>query len=305
MSRAETGLPRWRSGRDVGVALALATIGLALTLAGCGRMPETDAGGDVSDTTPVAAGPGPVDGDEATGRVSVRLEQIEGFFIEGFEVGLRFETTGGDLIGSTLWSDHVASTGRPGIEAFYDSVLVQTVPAGAVVVSAEVNIGTGPAPSIPDLAGPLPCVLDVEVEPDGEVAVEVSFDGTDDCLRSVAAPTTPGALTAPGATTTTPPTITTPLHPSQPEALAVGSAHYVDVDLECRSFRLGGLWVLVDGEPATWQPPGERHEGGTFTIDSPGQGRFVGDAAGTKTATFRLLDDGEGADCHPVPRGSP
>jgi len=34
------------------------------------------------------------------------------------------------------------------------------------------------------------------------------------------------------------------------------------------AWRLGGgiawLWVLVEG--TTWQPPGERHEGGTFTV---------------------------------------
>lgn len=78
---------------------------------------------------------------------------------------------------------------------------------------------------------------------------------------------------------------------------------YVDVDLECRAFRLdGAIWVMTDGDPSSWQPPGERHEGGTFVLDSPTTGTFSGDYAGTKVARFRRLSDGESPMCEPLPR---
>jgi hypothetical protein len=66
--------------------------------------------------------------DAATGEIRVQLEEVDGVFIEGFEVGLRFESGAGELIGSTLWSDFVASTGRTDIDSYYDSVLSQAVP---------------------------------------------------------------------------------------------------------------------------------------------------------------------------------
>lgn len=62
-------------------------------------------------------------------------------FIEGFEIGLRFDTGGGEVIAATLWSDFVRSTGATDIDAYYQSALRQPVPAGTVLVQAEVNIG--------------------------------------------------------------------------------------------------------------------------------------------------------------------
>ena len=247
-----------------------------------------------------------VDGDPqqaeaAPGRIHVRLEQVEGVFVEGFEVGLRFETGAGEVIAATLWSDFVSSTGRTGIDAAYDSVLTQPVPSGTVQVSAEANIGIGPGPSIPDLSGELPCTLTVEVEPDQDVAVEVGFDGTGDCLRRVDLPADPPGDPVPG-TPTTPPTTAPSTSAPAPPSLAVGTSHHVDVDLECQAFELDGIWVLADGDTSTWQPPGERHEGGTFTIEVQGRGRFVGDAAGEKTGIFERLDHGGDPPCAPVPR---
>src|SRR3546814_18333292 len=67
-----------------------------------------------------------------------------------------------------------------------DSVLRQKVPAGPVGVPATVNVGTGPAPEVPGVAGDLRCRLGIDVPAGGEVAVEVSFDGGDDCLRQPA-----------------------------------------------------------------------------------------------------------------------
>ncbi|MFP5321507.1 MAG: hypothetical protein ACLGIC_06630 [Acidimicrobiia bacterium] len=239
-------------------------VAVVLLAGACGDDDEvtttaTESGGD--DDAPSLAAPG---------RVHVRLEEVDGFFIEGFEVGLRFETGEGETIASTLWSDVVASSGADGIEAFYDTVLTQEVPAGLVRIAAEVNVGMGPGPSIPDLAGPLPCQVEVEIPPEGEATVEVSFSGGEDCLRVVEPD---GEATAdPEVPSSVPTTSTTaPAGPAAPPDLEVGTSHTVDVDLECQAFELGGAtWVLVDGDTSTWQPPGERHEGGTFTIEAPG-----------------------------------
>src|SRR3546814_9902408 len=42
------------------------------------------------------------------------------------------------------------------------------------------------SPEVPDVAGDLRCRLGIDVPAGGEVAVEVSFDGGDDCLRQPA-----------------------------------------------------------------------------------------------------------------------
>jgi hypothetical protein len=248
--------------------------------------------------------------DAGPGEIRVQLEEVDGAFIEGFEVGLRFETGDSELIASTLWSDFVASTGRTDMDAYYDSVLSQSVPAGTVRVSAEVNIGAGPPPSTPDLGAELPCLLVVEVDPGAVVAVEATFSDAPNCLRLV-----PGSDTSNSTTTTTTtappvvaaaPTTTVPsvaTGPAEGMAVDVGSSHYVDVDLACQEFELAGVWVLVEGDTTTWQPPGERHEGGTFTVERPGYGRFAGNANGDRTATFRLLTPNEPPACIPVPRG--
>lgn len=251
--------------------------------------------------------------DAVDGEIRVELADVDGIFFEGFEVGLRFETVDGSLISSTLWSDHVASTGRTDMDAYYDSVLSQSVPAGTVRVNAEVNIGQGPGPSIPDLAGPLPCVLDVEVDPGAVVTVEVGFDDRTDCMRQVADVVTPSSTSpSPSTATAAPPHPTTPSTSAVPAggpsakgvlSLGIGTSHYVDVDLECQAFELAGVWVLVEGDTSTWQSRGERHEGGMFTISSDGRGRFVGDAKGDKVATFGRLAPDDAPACSPVPRG--
>lgn len=126
------------------------------------------------------------------GVVTVQLEPVDGVFIEGFEVGLRFETVHGDVLGSTLWTDFINEQFiDPTMDDYYDGVVRQEVPAGPVVVLATINIGAGPPPEIPDLAGDLRCRLSVDVPTGGEVAVEVNFDGGDDCLRHNAVPSPP------------------------------------------------------------------------------------------------------------------
>jgi hypothetical protein len=159
---------------------ALLTLAALPLLAGCGD--DDDAAGD--DGT----GPSEVDGeaDEAGGEgtVAVHLEATEGIFVEGFEVALRFETGDGEVLDSLLWTEFVAGLGDQSIEAFYDSVLEQPVPAGPVVVHAEVALGIGPPPVPPDPTGELACRLEVDVPDGGTVEVEVAFTDAD-CLREV------------------------------------------------------------------------------------------------------------------------
>lgn len=161
-----------------------------VVLAACG---SGDAGsGPVDEAPPVTAGetlpevddPPPTDDPAAErGTINVRLETLDGVFIEGFEIGLRFERPDGEVIDSTLWTDFVNSQGEPDLDAYYTSVLEQDVPAGDVVVLATANVGTGPGPEIPDLDGELRCRLDVDVPADGSVDVVVTFFGDDDCLQ--------------------------------------------------------------------------------------------------------------------------
>ena len=140
------------------------------------------AGACGDDDSSAAAAEG--DGDAATGTVAVHLEEVEGVFMEGFEVGLRFETPDGEVLGSTLWSDFVQSqSDEPTMEDHYTSVFEQEVPAGEIVVLAEANVGIGPPPEVPDLDGDLRCRLVVDVPDGATVDVEVTFSGDADCLR--------------------------------------------------------------------------------------------------------------------------
>ena len=119
--------------------------------------------------------------DAQTGIVNVGLAPVEGFFIEGFEVGLRFETSDGEVIDAMLWNDIVRSLDAPSVDDYYQHVHSQQVPAGEIVVLATVSIGAGPPPVVPDLRGPMQCQLAVEVPADGEVDVEVAFEQSN-CL---------------------------------------------------------------------------------------------------------------------------
>ena len=140
-----------------------------------------------SETLSTIAAPGPTTTlDGSSGTVAIRLEPVNGVFIEGFEIGIRIETADGELLLKTLWSDYVQSLGDANIRAYYDSVLSEQVPAGPVVVLATVNIGAGPAPVTPDIDGPLNCRLKIDVPPTGQIEVEVSFDGSGNCLSQIA-----------------------------------------------------------------------------------------------------------------------
>jgi hypothetical protein len=303
-----------RHGRRWVVAAACA---LAVVALGAAVLARGGDDGVVVRTGPAAGIGGSQDAgaQDRYGTISVQLEQIDGLFIEGFEVGLRFETNDGEVIATRLWSDLVAEsadpdTGEAEFDAWYDSVLTQQVPVGAVVVRSVLVTGMGP-PYPVDVEGELPCRLDVDVAPGETVAVEVRLDGERDmrCLRLLDE-SAPATTTTSETPVTTMPLTTTSIDssPTQgptttaPAAPSVGVGYHVDVDLDCNAFELSGIWALVEGDPRSWQPAGERHEGGTFTLDSPTTGRFVGDAAETKVATFRLLSADEEPTCLPLPR---
>lgn len=161
--------------------IAILTI-MGLLIAACG----SDASDSASDTTTPLSSPkttdSPTDDGAGSGTIAVHIEDVEGFFIEGFEVGLRFETSDGDVIASTQWTDYVAAQGDGTLESFYDTVLEQPVPAGDIVVFASANIGAGPPPEIPDVEGDLRCRLDLTLADGERVDIEVTFADTDNCL---------------------------------------------------------------------------------------------------------------------------
>lgn len=73
------------------------------------------------------------------------------------------------------------------------------------------------------------------------------------------------------------------LEPGQTPEVGVG--YYVgDVNTQCGWFVFADQWWATDAPtPLPWSTP---TEGGTFTLSTPDDGTFVGDAAGTKTAAF-------------------
>jgi hypothetical protein len=160
------------------VLTILATFVTLTAVTSCG-------GGEDTAGTDEPASDGMTTDESEPGTIAVHIEEVGGVFIEGFEVGLRFETSDGEVIASTLWTDFVQSLGMASIDAYYDSVLEQDVPAGTVVVLASANVGAGPAPEVPDLAGDLRCRLEVEVPESGRADVEVTFGDPDDCLRQL------------------------------------------------------------------------------------------------------------------------
>jgi hypothetical protein len=117
--------------------------------------------------------------DTGVGIITVNIEEVQGIFTEGFEVGLRFETPDGEVINSVLWSDYINSLDQGD---FYKSTLEQPVRAGTVVIVGEANVGIGPPPETPNINGDMRCRLEVEVPADGSIAVEVTFSNPAACL---------------------------------------------------------------------------------------------------------------------------
>jgi hypothetical protein len=116
------------------------------------------------------------------GQVKIHLEEVQGIFIEGFEVGIRIETVEGETLYATLWTDFVQAQDDPNITDYYQTVLTQAVPATEIVVLATVNVGQRPAPVRPDITGEMACRLVLNVPADGVVEIELGFNGAENCL---------------------------------------------------------------------------------------------------------------------------
>lgn len=139
-----------------------------------------------------------------SGVVEVRLGPVDRYFIEGFEVSLRFETADGAVVAAGRWSDAVRAAfvdgGRPEVgpdgarctrsgltlDSYYTHVLRQPVPAGTVVLWSTMSVGIGAGPDDPDPSGPLESRLVLDVEGGERVSVEVSLRGGPYCLNAVA-----------------------------------------------------------------------------------------------------------------------
>jgi hypothetical protein len=158
--------------------------------------------------------------------------------------------------------------GQVDLPAVADEALTGTASTDTTVPATDV-----PAP--PPEPRPQPC----------EVLEEGDASGTTHTVQTCAPPDEDPRALGPG------------------EEPAIGVGYYVDVDTECvgGSFVLGDqVWITDDDAPGGWGD--DQHEGGTFTLDSPDHGTFVGDAAKTKVGAFRTLPPNEDIFCTPEPR---
>jgi hypothetical protein len=117
------------------------------------------------------------------------------------------------------------------------------------------------------------------------VIVEVAAVADDSLAPTTIPETTVFETTVPEVTEPPAPTTGDPvvLEPGQTPEIGVG--YYVaDVNTHCGTFVFADQWWATDAQtPLDWSTP---TEGGTFTLSTSDEGTFVGDAAGTKTATF-------------------
>ena len=112
---------------------------------------------------------------QSSGTVNVSLDPIDGYLIEGFELGIRFETAAGRVIAAYSWNEYVRTLGEPTLDDYYQSVLEQSVPTGKLIVYAIVNVGAGVPPSRPELSGDMPCRLELSVNQNVSVSVFVNL----------------------------------------------------------------------------------------------------------------------------------
>ena len=137
------------------MAFALA-VGLFLLLRDDGSGGTATTADDPSDD-PTAGRPAA----SGEGTLAVDLERIDGMFVEGFDVTLRFYGAGDDLLAEREWSK-VAPDG----EGYYSYVHREPVPAGPVRLVSFVRISPGGAVPPPEGPG---CETDVDIA-DGDTA---------------------------------------------------------------------------------------------------------------------------------------
>lgn len=174
----------WRNERRwLTVVLALAIGAIVLGVVAWAMRASSDAeeaarGSKVSVREPLLWTPPVIDGPAGTAELSV--EPVEGEFEEGFQVGVRFEDGEGAVLDAAYWTDMVRSSAGDGA-SYYTTVVRVPVPAGTVVVRAEVTLGPGGPPVDPDLDGDLPCEVRAPVTEGEVVRVQVRF-GAGNCV---------------------------------------------------------------------------------------------------------------------------
>jgi hypothetical protein len=141
---------------------------VVLLLSGC----EPVAGQDDSDLDAQVATSSAAT--KADGTVLLRLEKVEGFFTEGFDLQVRLEAPSGHPVISSSWADLVRGQKPKSAKLdFYGSVIRTSVPAGAFMVSTVMDLGMEPAQPT--------CVTRGEVEPGVVVTVTLKFSTQDGC----------------------------------------------------------------------------------------------------------------------------
>jgi hypothetical protein len=92
------------------------------------------------------------------GTLAVNLAPVEGLFVDGFDVTLRYLDADGDETGAIDWSQSVPPNAS--LDTYYKHVHNQAVPAGAVTLQSWVR--TSPGGPVPPSSGPA-CTTDVAV----------------------------------------------------------------------------------------------------------------------------------------------
>jgi hypothetical protein len=111
----------------------------------------------------------------ANGTVLLRLEKLEGFLIEGFQLQVRLEAPPGHPLISSTWDDliHDQTPQPTGTESYYTSVIRTSVPAGAFVFTTVMH---------PGMESEQPgCVTRGQVAPGAVATVTLKFWVKDGC----------------------------------------------------------------------------------------------------------------------------
>jgi len=145
-----------------------ASLVLALLLCGCASGVEGQA---FEPSSKVVA---PSATATASGTVLLRLEKIDGFLIEGFQLDVRLEAPSGHPVISSTWDDLVHELHpKPTKSEFYGSVIRTTVPAGSFVFTTVMHPGMG--------AKQPPCITGGQVKPGAVATVTVRFTNAGEC----------------------------------------------------------------------------------------------------------------------------
>jgi hypothetical protein len=143
---------------------ALAVLGVAV---GAVLLTRDSSGDDET-----SAADDPAGGGTGEGTLAVDLEPVDGVFVEGFDVTLRFFGADDEMIAERDWSDVAAGGTDP--QSYYTYVHQEQVPAGSVRLVSYMRISPGGAIPPPQEPG---CETTVDVA-DGDTArITLLFQG--------------------------------------------------------------------------------------------------------------------------------